>query len=269
MMGRSHAVSGLLVGCLAVTPAVTLAGVMPGPVAALAVAVAGGAALLPDIDHPSSTAARSLGWVTRLLARGVDAGSLVIYYATAGPRDVTERRSGHRLVTHTPVGAVTFGLLVTLAVLAHPIAGAVTLGLVCALLGLGLRQAGVTCLLAGAAASWWVTVTYPQWWWLWGVAVTVGAHVHREGDWCTNSGVPRRSWPRMVDGRRWDLHRAPVTFPAGGAEETSFVFPALCVATGLAGLVAVGGIGLLGDVASGLGDAVRTATGDGTGDGGG
>lgn len=263
-MGRSHAVSGLLVATVAVTPVTAAAGVgalLPGPVALLAVAVVGGAALLPDIDHPSSTAARSLGFLTRWLAKGVDRLALELYYATAGPRDVTDRQSGHRLVTHTPVGAVTFGALVTLAVVSHPIAGAVTLGLVCALLGLGLKQAGWACLLAGGVASWWVTSTYPEWWWLWGTAVTLGCHVHREGDWCTNAGCPRRSWPLMRNGRRWDTAKAWVTFRAGGDEETSYVFPGLCVATGVAAVVALGGGPLLGDALGGMGDMIRHLAG--------
>ncbi|HEY9472229.1 MAG TPA: metal-dependent hydrolase, partial [Mycobacteriales bacterium] len=91
-MGRTHALSGA-VGMLAVTPAV--AALAPsltphGPVAlAAGTVVAAGAALLPDLDHPRATVARSLGPVTGALSKVVAAVS-----------------GGHRQATHSVAGVL-------------------------------------------------------------------------------------------------------------------------------------------------------------------
>ncbi len=270
-MGRSHAVSGALVGTVVALPFSPgrealwpgVAPVMPWPVLVLWIIVVGGSALLPDLDHPSATVSRSLWFVTGAISRLLGWASLELYYLTAGPRDRGERQSGHRLITHTPVGAVTFGAGVTLAVTSHPIAAAVTVGLLAALMADGVSRVGLGLLVTCGGAAWWVTATYPGWWWVWGLGVTLGCQVHREGDWCTPAGVPRRSWPRMVAGKRWDTVTAPATFRTNGDEETSFVYPGLIAATVLAVVTAAGLLppllGVLGDV----GDAIRHAAGRG------
>ncbi|TDB73790.1 hydrolase, partial [Micromonospora sp. KC721] len=84
VMGRSHALSGAVTwlgGCalaagLGARPAV-------GTVV-VGAAVTAGAALLPDLDHPGSVVARSLGPVTRLIARGTAAGAAALRAASCG-----------------------------------------------------------------------------------------------------------------------------------------------------------------------------------------
>jgi len=240
MMGRQHACCGLLVG-------VALAGLVPSaplPVRGLVVAVAGGAALLPDLDHPGATAARSLGLLTRVIAHAVDWVSLTVYHATRAPGDPAERRSGHRTLTHTVPGCLLPGLLLTVAGLLWPVSLAVACSLLTGLLALGLRRAGLLLLVVSSVVSWWTLTTYPGWWWLVSVAVSCGCLVHLAGDWVTEAGVPLL-WPLQSEQCRWRLLTAPVTFPAGSPVETQIVAPLLLLgllveafwATGLLGAV--------------------------------
>lgn len=225
ILGRQHCLCGLIagVGLAALVPSA------PWPVRALTVAVTGGAALLPDLDKPGSTAARSLGPITGLLARGVDRLSSWIYHATRLGGDPPNRESGHRTFTHTPVCSALVGGGVGLLGVAHPVAWAVALGLVCGLLGLALRVAGFGLAVAGGVVAWWVATRHSDWSWLCAVAVTIGSHIHREGDWVTPSGVPRRLWPLPRDGKRWEMQSSPATFAAGSPEETGPVFILLCL----------------------------------------
>ena len=223
-MGRSHALSGALVG-------VGVVAAVPGepwPVSLLVVAVTGGSALLPDLDHPSSTVARSLGPVTRWMARLLAWLSLVVYHATRAEGDSATRGSGHRLATHTVPGCLLAGGLVFALGVASPIALAVAVGLLVGLLGLGLRVAGVSAALAGAGVAYWAGDTYPGWSWLYGVCVAIGCLIHVAGDMVTPQGVPV-AWPLRLGDERWRFLATPVTFPAGGMEEKTLVAPALLV----------------------------------------
>ena len=221
MMGLSHATSGLLAGCglIALTNA-------PLPVEALTVALCGGGAMLPDIDHPSSKVARSLGAVTRVIAVGVAGLSVAVYHGTRTGRDPEDRRSGHRLLTHTIPGCVIFGALAAVAVALGPVPAAVTCGLLVALMADGIKVAGAGLAVTGGTVAYWATGAHSGWWWLAGVAVTLGALTHVAGDACTNSGVPLW-WPLLVDGRRWHLVKTPATFSTGSAVETHVVTPLL------------------------------------------
>jgi membrane-bound metal-dependent hydrolase YbcI (DUF457 family) len=246
MMAKAHTLCGLIAGCgvAAVVPAAPL------PVRLLAAAVTGGAALLPDLDHPSSTVARSLGILTRLLARALDAASLAIYHATRTGGDPADRKSGHRLVTHTVPGCILFASLTAASCLLHPASSAVALGMLGGLLGLGMRIAGIGVAASCAAAGWWSAQAHPGYWWLYGLAVLVGAFAHVAGDWCTNSGVPL-AWPVVVGGRRWRLFTAPVTFDAGGVEERILVTPLLYGCLLLSGGAVTGVLPLLWHAAMG------------------
>src|SRR5690606_24759534 len=76
-------------------------------------AVCGGAALLPDLDHPSSIASRRFvvaSWVASHVVRPLSA---LIYDLTKGPRDTG--RGSHRGITHTIAGAALLGMAVNLA----------------------------------------------------------------------------------------------------------------------------------------------------------
>jgi membrane-bound metal-dependent hydrolase YbcI (DUF457 family) len=239
-MGKSHAVCGLISG-------VALSALVPSaplPIKGLVVVTAGGAALLPDLDHPQATAARSLGFATKAIATAVDQLSLSVYYATAAPGDHPERKSGHRLLTHTVPASLLAGGLVAVLGLVSPIAVSLCVALLAGLLAQGIKVAGGGLFVVTFGVSLWVFSQETGWSWLVSLAVTVGCLIHIWGDWCTNSGVPVL-WPLVSQGKRWRLVHAPVTFAAGDSVETALVRPLLygglllTVAweTGLAGVV--------------------------------
>lgn len=215
MLGMQHATCGLLagVGVAALIPSA------PWPLRGLVVVTAGGAALLPDLDHPGATAAKSLGPVTKVIAWAVDRVAVTVYHATRGPGDSPTRRGGHRLLTHTVPACLLAGALVGLLGVLSPVALAVVCGLLAGLLALGTKQAGVTLAVTCAGVAWWLLERYPGWSWAVPVAVTVGCLVHLAGDAVTPSGVPLL-WPLAVRGERWRMVSTPVTFDAGGAAET-------------------------------------------------
>lgn len=228
-MGKQHCMTGVLAG-------IGVAACVPSaPIGwrVVVVAVTGGAALLPDLDHPAATAARSLGFVTRLVARGVDAASLAIYHASREGADPEERKSGHRLATHTIPGAAVASLASAVLCLLHSAAGAVLCFLLAGLVSLGLKVAGGILGAGSGIGGWWLLEHENGWWWLVPVAVFVGCVVHILGDTITCSGVPLL-WPLMSQGRRWRLVTTPVTFAAGDAVEHLLIAPLLMVGVVLA-----------------------------------
>lgn len=218
-------ISGVVLG--AVVPSA------PWPIRALVVVTAGGASLLPDLDHPSATAARSLGLLTKLIAHGVDHLSLILYYSTATAGDPPERKSGHRLATHTVPFCLLAGGLVALLGWVSPIADALCVALLAGLLAHGIKVAGTGLFWTAGAVSWWVFAHDPGWSWLVSLAVAVGCLIHLWGDWLTNSGVPVL-WPLVSQGKRWRPVHAPATFAAGSPEETAIrwllLYPSLLLA---------------------------------------
>jgi len=160
MLGRSHALSGAA-AWLAVCAASTAVGHRPGPLAIVVGAgVTAAGALLPDIDHPRSLVAGSLGPVSRLLAEGVDRAAEAIYTATASPVDLPAR-GGHRKVTHTALFAVLVGLLVAAGVgwLAPPWAW---LGLPAGL-GCLVHCLGDAATHAGVPLAWPIPIAGQRW----------------------------------------------------------------------------------------------------------
>lgn len=87
----------------------------------------------------------------------------------------------------------------------------------------------------------WVLATYPQWWWIWPVAIVLGAVVHCIGDGCTVTGVPFVAPFIVIDGYRWYYMRAPLTFHTGKSTETVLVTPAL-IGLLIASVVLVSGL---------------------------
>ncbi|WP_033775167.1 metal-dependent hydrolase [Salinispora pacifica] len=237
VMGRSHALSGAVVwlcGCAgaAVWGAQPAAGTV-----VVGAAVAAGAALLPDIDHPGSVVARSLGPVTRMIARGTAAGAAALRRSSCG---CCTDRGGHRAVTHTLVFAVTAGLVVSLVCwLGGDVAAAIVAGLAAALAARGLLRrrtrgmfgvAGVGLLVGVMAAA--LPGPGGGWWWL-GVPLGLGCLTHSLGDALTHSRVPLL-WPIRVRGCRWAALGmwAPLRFRTGSAVELLLVVPALVLAGG-------------------------------------
>jgi membrane-bound metal-dependent hydrolase YbcI (DUF457 family) len=235
MMARQHCLSGVLagIGVAAVLPTAPL------PVRVLAIAVTGGAALLPDLDHRAATAARSLGLLTRLVAVGISRISLAIYYATREGGDPADRRSGHRLFTHTIPGCVVAASLVAVACLLHPAVGGAVVALLVGLLGLGLKMAGTVPGLVAGGATWWALTDDFGWWWVFPVATFLGCLVHIVGDTVTDAGTPLW-WPIMRGGRRWQPVTTPVTFAAGDHVERAVVAPLLAVGVAVAASGALG-----------------------------
>lgn len=161
MMFRSHALSGAalwLGGC-------AVAQTLHHPATATAVLVGTPIAVLfsgsPDLDHPSSKAARSLGPATRLLAHGIAALSAAVYRSTATGRD-RPNESGHRGITHTLAFCVALGGLV--AGLAALVGGAgwLWLGLPAGV-GALAHLLGDACTRYGVPLAWPVKVRGRRW----------------------------------------------------------------------------------------------------------
>ncbi|APX34155.1 hypothetical protein BH708_17210 [Brachybacterium sp. P6-10-X1] len=200
MMGGHHAISGTaawmaLAGSAPVLGHVTgldLWELAPSQVTTGAV-VATGAALLPDIDHPSGTISRSGGGLTKALTRAVSSAA------------------GHRGATHTLLAVAIF---TALAVVIHrldwqvdlPVLGEVQAGaalLVAAMCALGTRALKMVegrwlPWAVGLAAGLLVAVIAPDTsFWL-PAAVAVGALTHLVGDLLTTDGIPFPTWPLTV-----------------------------------------------------------------------
>lgn len=210
--GRTHALSGATFYAGGVVWAAK-AGIPLDPLSVLILApIAAGAALLPDLDHPSATMARTLGPVSRQLARFVSAVG-----------------GGHRGLTHSLAGAVLFGALayVTLG-WRDALGGKVGLAfLLFLLISSAVRVWNIRGWVDDAAGAvlgpLLVVLDAP----LDGLPVVVagGCLVHLLGDLPTDRGLPVL-WP--LPGRV----RFPkaLTFKVGGRFERKGLFPGLVVA---------------------------------------
>jgi membrane-bound metal-dependent hydrolase YbcI (DUF457 family) len=160
-MGKTHALSGAalwLAGCATVTavahpvgPAVILVGT---PLAVLT-------SYFPDLDHPSSKAARSLGWATRLLAHGIAALSAAVYRWTATGED-RPNGTGHRAITHTGLFCLMLGGLVSGALALAGLAGWAWLGIPAGAGALS-HLLGDACTKYGVPLVWPVKVRGQRW----------------------------------------------------------------------------------------------------------
>jgi membrane-bound metal-dependent hydrolase YbcI (DUF457 family) len=237
--------AAVVLGGAAAYTAVTGSEVAPVPVLLTAAGVTAGAALLPDLDCPSSTVARSCGPVTKVLSELVDTASLGIYRLTAGPKD-SPREGGHRTFTHTILAAVLAGLGVTALCGAFgkpAVLGVLAFTLMFAIRGLmadwakkegWLAVLGVTA--ACTAAAWWTLPTDGTSYAFLGVCVTLGMILHDLGDAITRAGVPLLA-PVPYNGKRWwEFTLGPLAIRAGGVVEAAVLLPALSAAA-ILGLV--------------------------------
>ncbi|MDQ5975322.1 MAG: hypothetical protein QG661_2531 [Actinomycetota bacterium] len=219
MMGRAHALSGIAlyaVGAPAVASVTGLFELTPATWA-LGALMCGGAALVPDLDHPgSSSASNSLPPVTGWLAQVV---SLV--------------SGGHRKGTHSILGIVAFTALTVLTVNAFapwgPLLVAFLLtafttkalklfNLIPGSLARGLGTAIVAAV--GTLAVW--RFGGDEYSWL-VAAVALGVFWHIVGDAITVMGVPLL-WPLS----QWDFRLARLK--AGGPTELFILTPVFCLA---------------------------------------
>lgn len=211
MMGRSHALAGAL-AWLGGAPAGFAAAHVPLPIATLAAGavVCVGAALLPDLDHPASGAARTLGPVSAALADAVSV-------AAGGHRHRT-----HSLAFAAAAGAGTWALVAAKPGWAEVVVFAVTAFAVHLLGPHSVR----TSALAGLVAAGAVTLAVHRWAppgpWL-AVAVAAGCVTHLAGDALTPGGVPVL-WPA-----HWRL-AVPLLDTNGGLERLVALGLALALA---------------------------------------
>ncbi len=236
-MGPTHAMSGAAAGLLAaaVIPAVSTV-----PAGSFVFAgVCAGAALLPDLDCPTSSVARAFGPASQVLSTAVARVSCLLYRATATRRD-GHRDGGHRTATHTAVFAVAAGAAAGSATGwgGRP-AVAVLLFVMLALALRGLlhtwatRRGWIAVAAVAAAMTWAAGRFLPPTGagWL-GAAVALGVLVHLAGDVITREGCPVLA-PLPVGGRVWFDWRlpSPLRIRAGGVVEYAVLLPACTAAT--------------------------------------
>jgi membrane-bound metal-dependent hydrolase YbcI (DUF457 family) len=236
VLGRTHALSGAA-GWLGCCTALAAAGHPPaGSIAVVGALVSAGFALAPDIDHPQSTIARTLGPITRLAARAVARLAGGLRAASCDHCGRLPSRGGHRAATHTVVFAAAAGWAATAAaVLFGAPAGLVAVWLATGLAAramLSPRQRGtlgavtLATLITAAVA----VMTGPSWWWI-GLPVAWGTLAHSLGDAATRSGAPL-AWPLRIRGCRWQPLGTPrwLRFRTGGPAEQG-IWAALAVGT--------------------------------------
>lgn len=229
MLGEQHVRSGVVGGlCLLALGSNALGAARLTDLLILP-AVAGGAALLPDIDTRSSTVTRAMPVVTVPIHYGVSMLHRMIYAATRS-RDDPPGRPAHRGITHSivasllmiPVVAIVFGVLpgwVTvllvfgLVALAGSIVFAPALAIVYAIAGLHEFRNVLIFIEYMHSLSW-----------LWAIAVGIGLAIHCLGDCSTTSGAP------LLAPFSWDDIRPPFTFRTGGWFELNVVRIILIVA---------------------------------------
>ncbi|GAA0912465.1 hypothetical protein GCM10009560_03210 [Nonomuraea longicatena] len=146
--------------------------------------VCAGAAMLPDLDHPSATIAQTFGPVTWGLSKAVN--------WLAG---------GHRGMTHSLAFALAAGIGVHLLADAYPIARDIVVvllvGLALRAIGIGIpgKKLGSAMVNIGLTAGLFVVFQSMGVGYAWlGLAVGVGSFVHVLGDCMTEKGCPVL-WP--------------------------------------------------------------------------
>lgn len=211
VMGPTHAMSGACFWLLGAAPAAAVLGhSLTGAELIVGTGVCAGSAMLPDIDSPQSTVARSMGPLTEGLAHVVDAASIGYYNLTRSERDGPSH-DGHRKMTHTAL----FGLVMGVGTAALCGWGGTwaTIGVLFFTLSLAIRGLmhnwakrngwiGVT--VGSAAVSWFVATQLPHqsYWWLC-FAVTAGILFHQVMDCPTKDGCPMGAPLLRVRGKNW------------------------------------------------------------------
>jgi membrane-bound metal-dependent hydrolase YbcI (DUF457 family) len=249
VLGVSHATSGAALGLAVAGFAPTWVEMDPsaGTVLTFA-AVCAGAALLPDLDHPSSMATRRFSVASWLACYIVRPLSGFVYDLTKGRRDTG--KGTHRGLTHTVAAAVLLGLAVNLASArwgTPVLVGTLFVCLALAIKGLDALVPGPPSLVIAGGLTYAVEEFVPGGTagtagWL-GTAVALGMVVHSIGDAITESGAPLL-WPIRIRRRSWYPVGTPrpLRFRTGGTVEAWVVAPALTLATLLLAVYVVPGV---------------------------
>jgi membrane-bound metal-dependent hydrolase YbcI (DUF457 family) len=249
VLGVSHALSGAALGLAVAGYVPQVMGADPGAGGVLTfAAVCAGAALLPDLDHPSSVATRRFSVASWLASHVIRPLSRLVYDLTRGRRDTG--RGSHRGLTHTVVGAVLLGMAVNLASarFGTPVlVGTLFVCLALAIKGLDAIVPGPPSLVIAAGLTYLIEDFVPGGTagtagWL-GTAVTLGMVVHSVGDAITESGAPLL-WPLPIRQRTWYPVGSPrpLRFRTGGTVEAWLVAPVLTVAVFLLAAFVVPGV---------------------------
>lgn len=199
--------------------------------------LATGAALLPDIDHPESTVARTFGGMSRGFSAAMSGLSGFLYRLTRTSHD-SDRQGTHRGFTHTLVFAVLAGLITTAIVQSSDGSGLGVLMFVFA----GLTVRGLMNTWSPSSDALLIAVvslalTLVCWAWAgdqphdaaaFGVAVMIGCLAHCVGDAITEQGCPVL-WPLPLGGMTWYpvAPPKPLRMNTGGRVEMVLIGPAL------------------------------------------
>lgn len=259
MLGPAHALSGAAAWAGAAVLAAAGGVPMPWPVLVGGMVICAGAAMAPDLDHPSATVSHSFGPLSAWASKAVGALSHTVYEATRGHRDPA-RGGGHRTLTHTVAYAMLCGFLAAHAasyggrwavfavLFVHLVLGVDGLlwkaSRSSARILVWLLGAVAAWLLAdllhqpGQGGNWFFTAPGQELMWL-GLPVTLGALVHCLGDALTVSGCPLL-WPMPLRGRLWYPVGPPrrLRFAAGAPVEQRILMPVFALLTLVLGAVA-------------------------------
>jgi membrane-bound metal-dependent hydrolase YbcI (DUF457 family) len=264
MLGVNHALSGAALGLAVAGFGPQVFGAESSVTAGTVLTFAGvtaGAALLPDLDHPSSMATKRFSVASWLASRLVRPLSALVYNVTRSDRDTGT--GTHRGLTHTVLGAALVGTAVNLAsveVGTPVLVGTLFVCLALAIKGLDDLVPGPPSLIIAAG----LTVAVERYLsggtagtagWL-GVAVTIGMLVHMVGDALTESGAPLL-WPVRIKQRRWYPvgNLRPLRFRTGGPAELWLVAPALTLAVFVLAMSVVPGVDVV------VGEVITAAVG--------
>lgn len=238
--GPTHAISGLAAWAAVTSLANTHAiGQLSPKTWVVGATLASGAALLPDIDHPKSTVARTFGGISRGFSAAISGLSGFLYRLTRTKRD-SNREGTHRGFTHTVVFAIIAGLITTaivqtsdgtaLGVLMFFFAGLAVRGI---MHSWSPRRDAILITVASLA------LTVACWMWAgdqpteaaaFGVAVMIGCIAHFIGDAITEQGCPML-WPIPLGGKTWFPVAPPklMRMKTGGRVEMVLIGPGLTI----------------------------------------